>query len=82
MLGKLHVIFNGGGVAENESSRQCLEYGKENGPDKLMFTRERAAAPEGNVRERICANVEERVILVGLNAYVFSICYGKNRIFF
>jgi hypothetical protein len=61
--------------------RQSLGYGKENGSDKLIFTRERAAAPEGNVRERIYADVEERVILVGLNASVFNIYYVKNRFF-
>jgi hypothetical protein len=62
--------------------RQSLGYGKENGPDKLMFARERAVAPEANVRKRICAEVEERVILVHLNAYVFSICYEENTEFF
>jgi hypothetical protein len=53
------VYVGVGGVAEIKVVRQSLGYGKENGPDKLMFTRERAAAPEGNVSERICADVEE-----------------------
>jgi hypothetical protein len=48
-----------------------------------MFTRERAAASEGNVRERICADIEERVILVGLKCLCLQyLLWKEHRIFF